>query len=276
MWSEYGIGTYNKTESAYLTWQRIGGQYAPVDGYVPNNGMAGYSFSVFKTWYRDSKAMVPRILAYDYNDEFKKPDGTIGQADHQFAVGEDVQHLFGMKPLIHIRWQTGSSWVQLGDGNVVSTSQNGVDVIYNYRTATEDRLSFYTGRFGPGTLDYWTRTFNVRLRNDVTLSIEGDDSDQRLDDGTRNKQWLERGSIVWQPSKTESLSVGARRIIGPSPILEFATPPSYYNDWNLSAGVYRRFPHDEFYLVYGDPSQLTTYPALFFKYIHYFGAEKGV
>jgi hypothetical protein len=47
------------------------------------------------------------------------------------------------------------------------------------------------------------------------------------------------------------------------------------NATNLSFGFSRRFAHDEVYAVYGDASQLTTYPAMQLKWIHYFGAEKG-
>ena len=277
LWTQYGIGTYDKTSGAYLTWQRIGSQYNPFDGYVPNNGLSGLSGSIYKTWYLASESAIPRVVVDAFEDRFVKPDGTLGQADTNVALGFDLQHVLHVKSLMHVHVQSGSSWVQLPDGTLAAASQNGIDFFSNFRTATQDQLSYYSGRFGPGTLDYWTRIVNLRLARAVALTLEADDGDQRLDDGERNKQWLERGSVVWQRTKYESLSVGVRRIVGPSPVLEFAQLPStYYNDWNVSAGYYKRFPHDEFYFVYGDASQLSTYPAFFFKYIHYFGAEKGV
>lgn len=36
-----------------------------------------------------------------------------------------------------------------------------------------------------------------------------------------------------------------------------------------------RVGRDELYLVYGDPNQLSTLPALIFKFVHYFGADTG-
>ncbi|MFN2450063.1 MAG: hypothetical protein ABR508_09825 [Candidatus Baltobacteraceae bacterium] len=276
-WNQYGIGTYSKTAWAYASWQRIGAQYSPIDGFVPNNGIAGYSLNVGDTFYRGSTALVPRVLFYAQDDDFRKPDGTLGQADHQLALGADLQHLFGLSQLIHIRAQVGSSFVQLPDRAIVSASQNGIDFTYGYRTATPQLISYYTGRFGPGTLDYWSRQFNLRLARPLTFSVEADDGDQRLDDGTRNKQWLERASLVWQQRKDESLSFGVRRIIGVSPVLEHGQLPApYMSAWNLSAAFYRRWPHDEFYAVYGDPSRLSTYPGFIIKFIHYVGAEKGV
>lgn len=276
-WTEAGMSTYDKTSSAGITWQRIGAQFSPFDGYVPNNGIAGYAANVGKTWFRSSKATVPRVLFYAETDEFRKPDGTVGQSDDQLAFGADLQHVLGLSQLMHVRAQIGSSFLRLPDGNLVSVSQNGIDFTYGYRTATQQFISFYTGRFGPGTLDYWTRQFNFRLARSVTLSLEADDGDQRLDDGTRNKQWLERASVVWQHAKDESFSLGVRRIIGSSPVLDFAQLPApYFSAWNLSAEFYKRLPHDELYVVYGDPSQLTTAPSFIVKLIHYVGAQKGV
>lgn len=47
------------------------------------------------------------------------------------------------------------------------------------------------------------------------------------------------------------------------------------NEMNLTAAFHFLALRNEFYVVYGDPSQLSTLHALFFKWIRYVGAPKG-
>ncbi|MHB8146362.1 MAG: DOMON domain-containing protein [Vulcanimicrobiaceae bacterium] len=276
-WLSAGVGFYDKTQGLYSSWQRTGSEYNPIDGYVANNNIAGYSSNYSKVWYRAKDALIPRVLFYAQTDLFHNPDGRVGQSDDQVAVGIDLNHALGSKRLMHLRGQIGSSYVRLSDGVLVPVTQNGLDFTYGYRTGTPIDVTYYTGRFGPGTLDYWTRQFNALIAKKITLTLEDDDGDQRLDNGMRQTQWLERGSLTWQESGNRSLSLGVRRIIGPGPILDFSMPPPpTLNNWNLSAAYYQRWPHDELYIVYGDASQLSTVPQFVVKIIHYVGAEKGV
>ena len=276
-WLNVGVGFYDKSQGLYSSWQRIGAEYNPIDGYVANNNIAGYSSNYQKTWYRAKEDVIPRVLFYAQTDLFHNPDGRVGQSDDQVALGVDLQHLLGIQQLMHLRGQIGSSYVRLNDGVLVPVSQNGLDFTYGYRTGTPIEVTYYTGRFGPGKLDYWTRDFNALIAKKITLTLEDDDGDQRLDNGMRQTQWLERGSLTWQEGGNRSLSVGVRRIVGPGPILDFSMPPPPSLDsWNLSAAYYQRWPHDELYIVYGDASRLSTVPQFIVKIIHYVGAEKGV
>jgi hypothetical protein len=148
-WIEGGIGFYDKTQAFYATWQRIGGQFDPVDGYVPNNNISGDAASYSKTWYGQSSAFVPRVLLYAESDLYRNPDGQLGQSDDALALGLDLQHLFGLSGLSHIRVQTGSSYVRTPDGVLAPSTQNGINFTYNYRTALPLEISYYTGRYGP-------------------------------------------------------------------------------------------------------------------------------
>ena len=270
-----GGGLYDKTQGFYASLQRIGPQFSPFDGYVANNGLGGYSANYSKTWYRSENAAIPRVLFFAETDLFHSAHGGIGQSDAQAAVGIDLQHVLGLRKLVHLRGQTGSSYVRLTDGNIVPVSQNGFDFTYDYRTATPIALSYYWGRFGPGTLRYWSRSAAFQVTRDVTFDLEADDSDQFLDRGPRNTQWLERASLTWQPGRNTSLALGARRIIGVGPALEYSAIPSYTNAYNISAAFYHRWPQAELYVVYGDASQFTTVPQFIVKLIRYFGAGKG-
>jgi hypothetical protein len=274
-WSHLGMGLYDQTQSLYAALQSVGTQFAPLDGYVPNNGIGGYSANYSKTWYRAKDALIPRILFYGETDLYHSPTGGIGQSDNQLALGLDLQRFMGLPQLVHVRAQVGSSFLRLGDGALVPVSQNGLNFAYGYRTAVPLNLSYFTGRFGPGTLRYTTGSAGYIFHRDVTFGVEVDNGTQFVDDGSRNIQWLERASITWQPGRTTSLVLGTRRIIGTAAQLELGSPQPYVDAYNLSAGFYKRWPHDEFYAVYGDASQLTTTKRFVLKLIHYFGAEKG-
>lgn len=106
---------------------------------------------------------------------------------------------------------------------------------------------------------------------------------------------VERASVDWQINRNASLDVGIRRIVGrnipnayqfpdlPAPAAEtpcsggtqcFA-PFDYVDAGNASFAFHFLAAHNEFYIVYGNPNSLSTYPGLFFKWIRYIGAEKG-
>ena len=79
---------------------------------------------------------------------------------------------------------------------------------------------------------------------------------------------------------------GVRRYFGPPPIpnngastcfVPNASDPNALGFCpNVSLAFYRRMPHDELYVIYGNASANTTVPQFLVKFIHYFGAEKGI
>jgi hypothetical protein len=96
------------------------------------------------------------------------------------------------------------------------------------------------------------------------------------------KQWLDRASFSYQFNSAISADIGARRIIGTNQPFAFATfgpsgdfTPAKVDAANLSAALHFFRGGSELYVVYGDPSQLVTVPALFVKFIRYVGAGKG-
>ncbi|MBC5823759.1 MAG: hypothetical protein GIW99_00135 [Candidatus Eremiobacteraeota bacterium] len=117
-------------------------------------------------------------------------------------------------------------------------------------------------------------------------------------------QSLERASIDWQFNRSASLDFGLRRIVGrnipnafqfpdlpaPAPSAPCSTiaqapqavsspscykPFDYVDSGNASFAFHFLAAQNEFYVVYGNPNSLSTYPALYLKWIRYIGAGKG-
>ncbi len=105
------------------------------------------------------------------------------------------------------------------------------------------------------------------------------------------RQWLERASLDWQFNRYSSFDLGARRITGrnlpdayqppdlPTPLA--CRAPNPYNPFdcvdagNVSAAFHFLAAHNEWYVVYGNPNDLSTLPAFYVKWIRYIGADKG-
>jgi len=168
-------------------------------------------------------------------------------------------------------------------GNYGSTiNQNGIALSYGHGGSAPTTVTYNIGRFGPGYLRTTTRLTTLRLGQRGTLTLEGDNTNQSLDVGFKDTQWLERASVAYQLGSQQSVAIGVRRIIGTGLII---TPPQFVtghyilptplNASNVSFAYYRHVGQDELYVVYGDPNQLSTLPAFIVKYVHYFGAQKG-
>lgn len=265
-----GMGTYSKNGFAGISFRKVGAYYSPVDGYVQQTDLAGFDATANNTWYLNPKAFITSVVGYLNYDRYANSRGQADLFDDQAAVGIT----FGQRT--HVRLQTGSDYTMLPNGNFVPVNQNGVNLTLNYHTAYPVSLSYFTGRFGPGRVDAWTRSVTIPTTRRSALTVEADDDVQFLDVGRRNVLWLNRASFAFQTGKDSSFAVGVRRILGVGPQLVLAPQQSGINAWNISSAYYKRLPHDELYLVYGDASALYTRPTLILKLIHYFGAEKGM
>lgn len=144
---------------------------------------------------------------------------------------------------------------------------------YDYGSAIPSTIAFNSGRFGPGKLDSWVRTIALRAGPRGSITIEADNTDQRLDTGARYVQWLERASFAYQSGPDSSLAIGVRRIIGFQPYL--VSVPDFQNGWNISTAYHRKLPFGELYVAYGDASAFSTSPQFIVKIIRYIGADKG-
>jgi len=272
----YGITTYDKDSSAGIDYTRVGSEYGPLDGYVTEVGVHGYSAFANRTWHRSNKAFITRYIAYVEHDRYNdNATDLLNMGDDQAAVG------ITFKNIIHIRAQTGSSYLRLGNGVLTPLTQNGVDLFLKYTQPTQTYFSYYTGRYGPGNLDTFYGSTGIALGARGLINLSAYETFQRFDrpNSLPNDDWLLRASYTYQRQKDSSFAFGVRRIIGfPTTLVPLdakSRAQSFSSGWNLSAAYYKRLPHDELYFVYGDANAFSTRPILILKLIHYFGAEKG-
>lgn len=266
---EAGAGLYDQTGGIFAVLREIGTQYSPADGYVQLPGIAGYDVNASKTWYYKPASFIPRLIAAANIDRYHGPDGRLNQSDSSFAAGADI------RPQMHLRIGTGSSYLRLENGTFTPVSSNGVDLSFHYHTTTPTALSYYQGRFGPGRLTSFFANSTVKAGARAFLSVEADENVQWLDRGVRYASWLEKLTYTYQNGQNSSFGLGIRRIIGQFPVVEDDSANTALGVWNLSAAFYQRLPHGELYLVYGDANALSTAPQFIVKFIQYFGAEKG-
>lgn len=262
-----GIAFDPKDTFASLSAQRVGSQYNPVDGFVAAGDIAGFSANVNHTW-RFTGA-IQTVNAGTYYERYAGSDGFgTNLADNSTYLSATF------KNKITVAGSVGNGFYRLyGDPVLRAQNQQGGTIGYQFNTALQSQIGYSIGRFGDGRLVNPVEQLSFRLARRATVSLYATDTDWLGDDKMRHIQWLERGSISFDLGPRTSLVTGVRKLIGSAP--PFPYPAPYVNATNLSLGFSTRRAHDDFYLVYGDASALVTRPALTFKLVHYFGAEKG-
>jgi hypothetical protein len=298
-----GFYLYDSTESISLSSRKVGLYYDPADGFIQHPDIAGYGAYGVKLWTFGANSKLNSVGVATFEDRYHNMFGALDQSDSTLIFDALT------KNRIDVQATLGSSYLLQNFSCVAPAcvfspiSQNGIGVTWHSgsvnspnnfpnhgSSSTPTSITFNTGRFGPGRLDSWTRgtTFTAGPRG--TVSLEADNTQQYLDAGGTNTQWLERLGYTYTPSADSSFAIGIRRIIGTAPLVFAASPVSCTTvvtslqvngaapctgAWNLSFAYHHRSPHDEIYFGYGDASQLSTTPSFILKIIHYFGAEKG-
>jgi hypothetical protein len=264
---EAGAVYYSPTASLGAAVRKIGAFFNPIDGLIEHPDAAGYDVNFSRQLLRPSGSAIKEIDVSGNIDRYSGGRGGPDQSDSTLGLGITTRNLLNVQASI------GSSYVRLANGVFSPVNQPSLQWTYHYLTSTPTVLSFSRGRFGPGFLDTWTRSATARIGERGTLTLEDDNTDQFLDAGGRNTQWLERASFGYQGGANESLALGIRRVIGTAPLL--ATPVLFESGWNISAAFHRKLPHGELYVVYGDAAAFSTAPQFIVKYIRYVGADKG-
>ncbi|MGZ3575286.1 MAG: hypothetical protein ACXVA3_08400 [Vulcanimicrobiaceae bacterium] len=281
-YSEVGFGLADQTSSASIDYQRVGSQFQPVDGYTSHPGTAGVVASFNKTIPYSATSFLQSVSLSGSFDRYHDDAGRVNQRDESLSTSLKTRTQLGLI------FGTSSSYLMIADGELVPFNQNGISLSYRANTATGSNISYDYGRYYHGFLQSWYRNTGFRLTKRVILSLEADDT-HYMPDATYGlgtswneisaDQLLERATLDWQFSHEASLDIGGRRIVGIFAPTGYGFVPvagtRSLNATNLTAAFHFLALRNEFYVVYGDPSQLSTAHALFLKWIQYIGAPKG-
>jgi len=275
---EWGINLYTQKEGFFPAYHDVGPQYAPTDQFIQATDIHGPSLYMDRTWDGAPTSFIKNINIGQDIQHYRNSAGQLDLADAFTSVVVNASNQW------YLNASTGYQYFLVGNyGSTIN--QNGLALSYGHSGSAPTTVTYNIGRFGPGYLRTTTRLSTLRLGPRGTLTLEGDNTNQTLDIGTKDVQWLERASIAYQLGSQQSVAIGVRRIIGTSLIItppQFVTTPAGHyvlptplNASNVSFAYYRHVGQDELYVVYGDPNQLRTLPAFIVKFVHYFGAQKG-
>jgi hypothetical protein len=269
---EIGSGYTSPTTTAVVTYQSVGAQYVPADGFVTQSDTAGLETSVNQTWNFSPTAPFHSISYSWYSSSFRTHEGDIAQ------VNASQTFTFDFRDQLRLIVGGGASDILTTSGQLLPFNANGLFLGYKSSTTTPTSVQHLSGAYYHGELDNWTYLTTQPLARDVHINLETDENQYATEyPGEKSgRQWLERASVDWQFNRNASLDFGARRLIGPNLPVSFA-PPDFtpLNAANVSVAFHFLTSKNEFYVVYGDPNSLSTKPALFLKWIRYIGAEKG-
>jgi hypothetical protein len=269
---EYGGGYAGPNTVFVANAQRIGAEFSPVDGFVPQTDITGYELYGRKTFTFSAKSFLHDAQISEFYARFHDSAGETNQTDASTALTLDF------KNLMSLRLGSGAEGVRTVNGEFLPFNANTVVLGYRATTGTPTSIRHSSGLYYHGALDVNQYLTVLPLRRKLRLTVEGDEDKYFTTHPGESSTtlWLERASLDWQLSKDASFDVGARRIIGGFLPNAFQPPPfGSVNAGNVSLAFHLLNSRNEFYVVYGDPNSLSTTPALFLKWIRYIGAPKG-
>lgn len=283
---ETGVGYSDATTTGGISLQQIGAQFNPVDGYVAQPDVYGYESLMQKTINFSSQAWLHDIMGTAFYARYNNHAGQLAQTDSNLQLNLDLRDLLAM----HV--YTSADGVRSFDGEFLPFDGNGVMLGYRVNTSTPSYVQYTGGGYYHGELDAWTYLTTLPLGRKLHLVLETDEDRYATiwPAEISTTQWLERAALDWQFSRDASFDVGIRRIIGanlPNSIdplvyhdpavcdLNAYNPGCFVDAGNVTLAFHFLASKNEFYVVYGNPNDLATEPALFIKWIRYVGAEKG-
>lgn len=272
---EFGTGHVSKDLTYGASYQKVGPQFLPADGFVQQPDVEGWDAFVNNTIHFDPKSTLQDIQLSGFINEQNDHNGNPAAKFSNEQVNFDFRSQF----TLHVFGGYGKN--ETFDGQYLPFNQNGLFLGYKTQTSTPSSVTYFGGPYYHGSLSSWSYITTRPLTHTLKLALEADENTYSpggtyvLAEPTA-RQWLERVSMDWQFSRYASFDVGARRIIGRDLPNLFETPTFDYVDaGNVSAAFHFLAAHNEWYVVYGNPNNLSTLPAFYVKWIRYIGAEKG-
>lgn len=286
---EYGGGYVTQLTTAGITLQKIGEQFNPIDGYVAQTDIAGYAAFYKRTLNFSATAPLHDIVINTFYGRYHDQRGNTAQTDGSVQANLDFHNL------VSLYLFTNSNGVEASYSHeLLPYNTNGFEVGYKLSTTTPTMITYNGGLYHHGHLTSWSYMTTQPLRHALNLTLEADESLYAPHGPVPDpiaQQWLERAGLDWQFSREASLDIGVRRIIGrnlpnsfeapdfsalaPCGTINGLLPFDCVNASNMSLALHFLHPPNEYYIVYGDPNSVATTPALYLKWIRYFGAEKG-
>ena len=267
---EYGGGYVDKTTTIGVSFQKVGPQFNPVDGFLNQPDVSGYQLFANKKFIFSKTATLQDIAVSEFYAHMHDHSGNPAQ------LGLFQQVNFDLKNQLSIHVFGGLNDIEIFNGDFLPFNGNGGALIYRGSTATPTSIVYQGGTYYHGHLTSWDYSTVIPVAKHLHLALEDDENYYASPTEPAAKQWLERASLDWQISRNASFDIGARRIIGRNLPNAFEPPQfGFLNAGNISAAFHFLAAKNEFYLVYGSPNSLATTPALIFKWIRYIGAEKG-
>ncbi|MHB8416202.1 MAG: sugar-binding protein [Acidiferrobacteraceae bacterium] len=290
---EYGLVYSTATSSYVVGVQRIGAQFAPLDGYVAQNDILGYQSLLQHTFSFTPSFWLHDINVLNYYARYDNHLGLLSQADEESQVRVDL------KDQLTVKFYTSSQGIRTVENEFLPFNANGFNFGYRENTNTPSYVQYTAGPYYHGELDAWTYLATLPVTHRIHLALETDQNKYvtAYPGEVSTDQWLERTSLDWQPNKAWQFDLGVRRIIGPNIPNAFQTPTyesiyspastcniatgnpyqpgCFINAGNVSLALHYLRGRNEFYFVYGNANNLKTEPALFAKWILYVGAQKG-
>jgi len=284
------------TTIAGFNYQRVGAQFDPVDGYTQQTNIAGYEVFAKHIYNFSSTSFLHDIFAIGFYTKYDDDQRQLAQAISSAQVNVDF------RDLLTVHLYSNSQGLLASNGEFLPFDANGITLGYRMgynningsssTTSTPTYISYSAGPYYHGDLDAWTYLTTIPFRRHLTLALETDEDryDTSYPGEAGTTQWLERVSLDWQLNRYAQFDVGVRRIVGPNLPNSFQTlalespegcvanpyyPGCMVNAGNLSLAFHFLAARNEFYVVYGNPNNLATFPALYVKWIRYIGAEKG-
>lgn len=263
-----GIQYQTKDDSDQFSMRSVGAQWNPVDGYTPVNDIGGYSSQAFHTFHFSGGL---RTLSIGTTlDHYTGSDG-LGTNLQDFQQAATMT----FADQVDVRIFTGSQFYRPpGEPVLYPDNQQIGTVDYLLNTPLQSTLSYEAGSFGTGWLASVDRLAAFRVFRKVTLALEAYDTKWTAGNAVV-QQWLERATATFDIDHQTSATFGFRRIVGTPPPYPGLLPPIFQSTNNVSFALSRRRPHDDIFLVYGNPDAPYTQNTFILKYVHYFGAERG-
>ncbi len=267
-----GAGFAGPTSSALVIYQHVGAQFAPVDGYVQQNDVRGFSELLSKSWAFSPRSPVQDASASAFSSSFVDRLGRPAQRDANTQLTLDLRNRFTLHAF------ASSLQVRTQSGEFLPFDGNGISLGYRTSSSLPSLASYSTGAYYHGRLSSWTYLTTVPIRRRFHLNLEADENAywSSAPGESRVVQWLERAGVNWQITRDASIDFGARRIVGGGLPSAYQLPNAApFNAGNVSFAFHVLQARNELYAGYGDPNGASTTPVLYVKWIRYIGASKG-